>query len=450
MTHPVAPCVGCVTRAWYTTVARLEVVTRILAITNMYPPHHLGGYELACLDAVTRWRSRGHDVSVLTSDIRFDPARTVDAGDAIRRLQLYWRDGRIVSPSLRERLSIERGNLHVLRETLDEVRPDVVSVWHMGAVSLGLLTEITQRDLPMVFVLGDQWLVYGAQVDAWTRMFDRVPWARAVGRVSGVHTTVELGAHTAACFASEWLRDVVEQHSPLRLPARRVTVYGGIAHEEFTPGPRRAFARRLLYAGRVEERKGVHVAIEAMGHLPDDATLDVVGSWDDETYVERLREHASALGVGARITWHGQVPRDAVARAYREADVFLFPVVWEEPFGMAPLEAMASGTAVVATGTGGSAEFLIDGVNCLRVTPGDAGGLADAVDRLADDGLRERLVRAGLATAAYFDDDVYSRELEAWHVAAAARFESGEPDPRAPLAETLAALPLDEEPTANS
>ena len=274
----------------------------------------------------------------------------------------------------------------------------------------------------------------------------RARWAR----VSGAHTTVEVGTNTAACFASDWLRNVTEQHSPLRLPSRRVTVYGGIAHEEFTPGPRRTFAGRLLYAGRVEERKGVHVAIDAMAHLPDDTTLDVAGSWDDEAYVERLRQRAREIGADARIAWHGQVPRDALGAMYRDADVFLFPVVWEEPFGMVPLEAMASGTAVVATGTGGSGEFLIDDVNCLRASPGDAHELADAVRRLADDGLRERLVRAGLATAAYFDDDVYSRELEAWHIAAAERFASGDPAPRAPLTETLAALPVDEEPTANS
>ncbi len=47
------------------------------------------------------------------------------------------------------------------------------------------------------------------------------------------------------------------------------------------------------------------------------------------------------------------------------ADALLFPVQWEEPWGLVPLEAMASGTPVVATGTGGSGEYLRDGDNCL-------------------------------------------------------------------------------------
>ncbi len=425
-------------------------VTRILAITNMYPPHHLGGYELACRDAVTRWRARGHDVTVLTSDVTFPHAKLIGADDAIRQLRLYWRDGLIVSPPVRERLEIERSNLGVLRAVLDDVRPDVASVWHMGALSLGLLTEISRRALPMVLVIGDQWLVYGAEVDAWTNMFRRrrMRWARdAARRLTGTHTTVELGEDSAGCFASEWLREVSEERSALGLPAHRVTVYGGIDHDAFTPGPRHDFSFRLICVGRVEERKGVHVAIEAMAHLPDIATLDVVGSWDDEAYVTRLRARADALGVGARITWHGQVSRTALPGAYRAADVFVFPVVWEEPFGMVPLEAMASGTAVVGTGTGGSGEFLIDGVNCLRVPPGDDRAIAAAVRRLADDDLRSRLVRAGIATAAYFDDEVYSRELEAWHVAAVDRFASGTPAPRVLLADTLGSLRTANEPS---
>ena len=42
----------------------------ILVLSNMYPPHHMGGYELSCRDVVDRWRAKGHDVTVLTSTMR--------------------------------------------------------------------------------------------------------------------------------------------------------------------------------------------------------------------------------------------------------------------------------------------------------------------------------------------------------------------------------------------
>ena len=95
---------------------------------------------------------------------------------------------------------------------------------------------------------------------------------------------------------------------------------------------------------------------------------------------------------------------------------------------------MSCGVPVVATCTGGSVEFLGDGVNCLRFEAGNANDLAGAVRRVADDeGLRARLVAGGLQTAAELDVDRLADVLEAWHVAAATRFASGRPADRRPV-----------------
>ena len=60
-----------------------------------------------------------------------------------------------------------------------------------------------------------------------------------------------------------------------------------------------------------------------------------------------------------------------MAQLYREHDALLFPVRWDEPWGLVPLEAMASGCPVIATGRGGSGEYLRDGENCLLVPAED-------------------------------------------------------------------------------
>jgi glycosyltransferase involved in cell wall biosynthesis len=95
-------------------------------------------------------------------------------------------------------------------------------------------------------------------------------------------------------------------------------------------------------------------------------------------------------------------PRTELPEIYAAADALLFPVRWEEPFGLVPLEAMACGTPVVATGRGGSGEYLRDSENCV-LFDADSGarGLAQAVARLAEDPpLRERLAAAGRELAA--------------------------------------------------
>jgi glycosyltransferase involved in cell wall biosynthesis len=70
---------------------------------------------------------------------------------------------------------------------------------------------------------------------------------------------------------------------------------------------------------------------------------------------------------------------------------------------------MALGRPVVATGMGGSGEYLHDGVNCLLASPSDPSSLADSVKRLAgDQGLRERLRAGGSRTARTHTESVFN------------------------------------------
>jgi glycosyltransferase involved in cell wall biosynthesis len=137
------------------------------------------------------------------------------------------------------------------------------------------------------------------------------------------------------------------------------------------------------------------------------------------------------LELGERVRF-ANADRSELQTLYAAADVFVFPSEWDEPFGLVPVEAMACGTPVVATCTGGSAEFLRDGVNCLRFRARDPSELARCVRSLAADAsLRARLVSGGLATAAELDTDRLAEVFEAWHVAAAGRFADGVPPDRA-------------------
>src|SRR4051794_31735621 len=93
---------------------------RVLAVGNMYPPHSLGGYELAWRGAVRHLRERGHEVVVLTTD--FHRERTVEPDeDGVRReLRWWWRDHAFPRRSPRARLFQERHNHAVLERALVE------------------------------------------------------------------------------------------------------------------------------------------------------------------------------------------------------------------------------------------------------------------------------------------------------------------------------------------
>jgi glycosyltransferase involved in cell wall biosynthesis len=388
---------------------------RVLTVGNMYPPHHLGGYEVMWRSAVRHLREWGHEVRVLTTDYQaptIDPSTPEDE-HVFRELRWYWHDHDFPRLAPRARFQLERHNAAVFARQAERFRPDGISWWAMGGMSLSLLGQAGRAGIPASAVVVDDWLLYGPKVDAWSRMAHRWgPLRPALSRLAGVPAGVELEAVGRWLFASRTLLHRARDAG--RHVGQADVSYPGIDHELFH-GPRTdrsPWRWRLLYCGRIDERKGIELAVEALGHLPGEATLTVIGA-GDERHRRQLAALAGSLGAERRVHIERR-PRNQLPRSYAEADVTLFPVRWEEPFGLAPLESMAMGTPVVASGRGGSGEYLEHGENCLLFDV-DAGSrsLAQAIQRLAGDpDLRRRIHRAGLATAARFHDDDFDRAVE--------------------------------------
>jgi glycosyltransferase involved in cell wall biosynthesis len=288
-----------------------------------------------------------------------------------------------------------------------DLQPQVVSWWSMGGMSLSLIERVRRRGLPAVGFVHDDWLDYGPRVDQWLRLFAGRPRLAALAeRRLGTPTQVDLDHAARWVFVSETTRQRA-------LAAGLEQADTGIAHSGIDPSyidprPEREWGWRLLYVGRIDARKGIDTAVAALAHLPGNATLTVVGEGDPEA--ERaLTQQAERTGVAGRIRRVGFRTRAELPAEYEEADVVVFPVTWEEPWGLVPIEAMALGRPVVATGRGGSAEYLRDGDNALLFQAGDAEGLAATVTRLAGDpALRARLREGGLATAPRHTEDVFN------------------------------------------
>ncbi len=380
---------------------------RVLCVGVRYPPHHTGGYELHCRSVVEDLRAHGHDVAVLTSTLRHPGI--ADGGEPGVRRALRAFDQHAPWPGWRAALAGERRNVAVLRGALRELRPEVVCWWRMGELSLSLVEHVRRAGLPAVGVVCDPWLLEGPARDPWQRPWVPGPgahpsrWLRsraartALERLTRLPVAVDWSGAATWLFVSDWLRRRTLAAGPSL--ARTGVAHAGVDLDALalrgTPPPWRG---RLLHAGRLTALKGADDAISALAALPG-ATLTVCGHGSAADH-DRLRATARAAGVGARVSLAG--PRDAarMPALYAAHDALVFASRWEEPWGLVPLEAMAVGLPVVATGTGGSAEYLIDGGNALLAAPGDPAGLAAAVAALAADaGLRARLSAAGRATA---------------------------------------------------
>jgi glycosyltransferase involved in cell wall biosynthesis len=165
----------------------------------------------------------------------------------------------------------------------------------------------------------------------------------------------------------------------------------------------------LAFAGRLTRQKSLEVALEALAQA-DGVSLVLAGEGDE---VPALERRARELGLGSRVRFLGPLPRERVLELFRAADAALLSSSWEN-FPHTVIEALAVGTPVLATRTGGVAEVVEHERNGLLVPPGDAEALATAVRRyFEDDGLRGRLREAAAPSVAeYAPEGVYGR-LEA-------------------------------------
>ena len=195
-------------------------------------------------------------------------------------------------------------------------------------------------------------------------------------------------------FCSEFLRNEATSAYPGHFQRTHV-IHNGADRDKFRAERRaRKPVPQIIFAGRLVPYKGVHVltgAMDILQHKGISATCTIVGS--------------SAFGNSRRTRYIGKLEQtrpsnteligyrsgNELANLLKEADIFCCPSIWNDPFPMSNLEAMASGLPVVASKTGGIPEQLAYGGG-IMVPPNNEEALATVLQQLVEDApYRERL-----------------------------------------------------------
>jgi glycosyltransferase involved in cell wall biosynthesis len=368
----------------------------VLQINKFFHPR--AGAETAFLQTRELLRAHGHEVvdfamrhpANLASPYEryFAPSRSYDsAARPDRRI----RDAASSVYSAKARAALAR--------LLDEHRPDVAhlhNVYHQ--LTLSVVDELAKRRIPIVLTVHD-WKI---ACPAYTLFTEGAPCRRCVhGSVANaiVHRCVKgsrlasgLAAAEAAIARRRGTYGKVQRFvAPSRFAvdvARMAGIEDGrIAHvpnfltdgELSTPpapGPREP---SFLYAGRLDTTKGVGQLLEAFGRVGAPARLRIAGRGELEDDVR------AASARDPRIEYLGVVDRADVLAEFDCARAVVLPSIWEDNGPLSVLEAQARGAPLVVTDRGGPPEFVRDGESGLVVRAGDVGGLAGALQRLADD-----------------------------------------------------------------
>jgi UDP-glucose:tetrahydrobiopterin glucosyltransferase len=158
-------------------------------------------------------------------------------------------------------------------------------------------------------------------------------------------------------------------------------IYNGLDLDAIPFSPKPTKEAPLLFAGRIAPEKGVEEAIE-IAAMAGYRLLIAGGIYDRRYYEERIQPKLQTAG--ERVTYLGQLERLALWKIMGQSLGLLFPIEWDEPFGLTAVEAMATGTPVIAYRRGALEEIVRHGETGFLVEEGERAHAAALVDDLFD------------------------------------------------------------------
>ena len=403
---------------------------KILFLSNMYPPHVIGGYEALCQEVVEGLVKRGHQVSVLTSTHGCDREFS---NDNIHRLlslegdlQFYKVKDAWSYPKRKQR------NLEHLRHLISAEKPDIVFVWGMWNLSKSLTWEAENLMGPrVVYYLANPWPIEANMhqqfwdapatsiVKSIAKKLIRVP-ARVV--LQDEWKKVPLRFEYSPCCSAAQRDQLLDAGVPLK---DAPVIYEGVDLTNYlAQADKRTFELKegilsLVFVGILAEHKGVHTIIEALNQLSAEerkrVRLTILGKGHSQ-YEERLRSLVSQHQLSDMVTFHAPIPRSELPEFLGMFDALILPSIWAEPLARIMQEGLACGMAVIGSANGGTAETIVHGENGLLFEPGDGMDLAKQIQSLLNEpSLLCALATGGRKTAEErFDINTMVSELETY------------------------------------
>lgn len=344
---------------------------RVAMLTWEFPPRVVGGLAMHVYDLSTSLAKSGVKVEVITCNSQETREEEVMDGVRVNRVNPY-----------------------------DVPSQDIVS-WavQLNVSMLERAVQLVNREGPFDVIHAHDWLVaYAGRAlkHAYQLPLIATIHATEAGRNNGLHNEVQnnisniewwltFEAWKVIC-CSRYMVDEVKR--VFGLPSDKViNIPNGVHPSRFrnrkpTPDFRNRFAlpyeKIIFYVGRLVQEKGVQVLIDSaykvLSNVPD-AKFVIAGTGPFEGF---LRQKARDLGLGHKMLFTGYLNDEDRDNLYLVADVAVFPSLYE-PFGIVALEAMAAGTPVVVSDSGGLTEIIENNVDGLYAITGSANSLAERI-----------------------------------------------------------------------
>ena len=315
---------------------------KILTVTNYYPPHFIGGYEIACKETMDYLQDQGHEVVVLTSSYKTQHDKD---HSILRYMHLinYAKTSRV------KKLILEYLNYMILYNTIRTFKPDLVYFWSLRGIGTNILKAVEEHKVAKVFEIGDFWMQGYMQPTLKDKLMSILPFTK----------DKEIQISPAICV-SEWVREEMntKYNSSVTYMYPNATSIPPVSIQNTKD-------IKFIFSGRIDEEKGLDLAILALvqfaSKYPNKPfSFHIYGSGEDN-YISKCKKLAKPIE--AKVHFQGKVKDKS--EIYTNATILLMPTRMREPFGLVVIEAMANKCAVIATNAYGPAEIIDHEVNGL-------------------------------------------------------------------------------------
>lgn len=401
---------------------------KICLVTQGYPPERVGGVEVY-LRGLARVLSPEHEVLVFSRGLlqnrrHLEISRTRDPAAEVTRLHINLRTLKDFR-EIYQRREVD----HIFRAYLEEHRPEVVHIHHLGGLSLGMIATARSLGLPVIFTLHD----HAPLCPRGQRIRDDKRICRSIqleecleclkpqcvgqglpGKAAMYLLAKERGKrylkemHEAIHQAFQqvaWFISPSNSHRDrmveVGIPAEKIRVLPyGLDLDALHAVPARpagAPVRRFGYLGTLIPSKGVEDVIKAFKRMQTKGcSLHIYG---EAVPYHGLRDYDRRLGEMARaaeISFYGPYQPEELAQVLSNLDALVMPSRWFESYGITIREAFRAGRPVIVSNIGAFTEAVEHMKNGLCFPAGDVFALAECMDQLArDPDLAERLAKTG-------------------------------------------------------